>query len=104
MTKRYEEDIEVTVGSWDGGGPVAFSWRGRLYTVDQSLAVWREAGEWWSEGGGRDREYHRILARPAGALATGDVDADGFMISAGAVYDLYRDRARDGWRLARVWD
>jgi hypothetical protein len=104
MTKRYEEEIDVTLASWDAGAPVAFSWRGRRYEVDQRLACWREAGEWWTENGRRDRTYHRILARPSGALATGDVDPDGFLVPAGAVYDVYLDLARGGWRLARVWD
>jgi hypothetical protein len=103
VTKRYDEEIEVWGGPWDSGAPGAFRWRGRRYDVDQSLATWREAGEWWREDGGRDRTYHRVLARPAEALATGEIDADGFMISLGAVYDVYLDRSR-GWRLARVWD
>lgn len=54
--------------------------------------------------GPREREYFRVLARPAGAMSTGDLDADGFMSRPGAVYDVYRDRVRGEWRLARVWD
>jgi hypothetical protein len=104
MTKRYDDDIEVTVGPWDGGAPAAFRWRGRRYDVDQPLATWREAGEWWSDDGGRDRTYHRVLARPSGTFATGDVDADGAWVPAGAVYDVYLDRPRGVWRLARIWD
>ena len=125
MTKRYDEAIEVTADPLARGAPLSFVWRGRRYEIDQWLASWREAGEWWtspphvnghtngsgangsghgSGGAVRDREYHRVLARPSGALATGDLDADGFMRSAGAVYDVYRDRARGGWRLARIWD
>ncbi len=57
-----------------------------------------------SDGAPREREYFRVLARPAGALSTGDLDADGFMARPGAVYDVYRDRVRREWRLARVWD
>ena len=104
MTKRYDEPIEVEAPLVDDGAPTAFSWRGRPYEVDQHLGCWREAGEWWNGSALRDREYHRLLARPAGSLATGDVDADGFLRSAGAVYDVYRDRARGGWRITRVWD
>jgi hypothetical protein len=103
VTKRYDEPIEVRAGFFDDGAPVAFAWRGRRYEVDQHLGSWREAGEYWSDSP-RDREYHRLLARPAAARATGDVDADGFMRSAGAVYDVYLDRARGGWRITRVWD
>ena len=54
--------------------------------------------------GPREREYFRVLARPAGAMSTGELDADGFMSRPGAVYDVYRDRVRGEWRLARVWD
>jgi hypothetical protein len=108
MAKRYEEAIEVTPDPANRAAPVSFRWRGRRYEVDQRLASWREAGEWWNGHGGpaavRDREFFRVLARPSGLLSTGDMDADGFMVSCGAVYDVYRDRAQGGWRLARVWD
>jgi Family of unknown function (DUF6504) len=117
VTKRYDEPIEVDQDPIDADAPVAFSWRGRRFDIDQRLASWREAGQWWEPTGPArshndhavrnelmEREFFRVLARPSGALASGDVDAEGFMISAGAVYDVYRDRARGGWRLARVWD
>lgn len=110
MTKRYDEPIEVTPDPIDAGAPIAFSWRGRRFDIDQRVSSWREAGQWWEANGSRngtglvDREFFRVLARPSGALASGDVDADGFMVQVGAVYDVYRDRARGGWRLARVWD
>ena len=104
LTKRYDEPIEVTHDGIAPAAPIAFAWRGRHYEVDQLLSSWREAGEWWDRSRTHDREYHRVLARPVGALATGDLDADGFMRSVGAVYDVYNDRARGGWRLARIWD
>lgn len=117
MTKRYDDVIEVTSEPEDPGAPLAFVWRGRRYAIDQLLGSWREAGEWWSARRGptnsdrngsvptaRDREYFRVLARPVDLLATGDLDPDGFMRSIGAVYDVYLDRARGGWRLARIWD
>ena len=109
MTKRYDEPIEVTPDPAHSGAPVSFNWRGRRYEIDRWVDSWREAGRWWtkSKGNGdgvREREFFRVLARPRGALATGDLDADGFMRHVGAVYDLYRDRIRDEWRLARVWD
>ena len=102
MAKLYDEAIDVTPGT---EGPVAFLWRGRRYEIDQHLNVWREGGEWWNgHGKGREREYYRVLAHPAGFLSTGDLDADGFLQSFSAVYDLYRDRAGDCWRMARLWD
>ena len=119
MTKRYDEPIEVTSDPFDGGAPLAFRWRGRLYEIDRRLSSWREAGEWFapnaglngtgsngtgSNGRARDREYHRVLARPAGVYAGGDLDADGFMTTVGAVYDVYRDRVAQVWKIARVWD
>ena len=113
MTKRYDEVIEVLAGSLDGSAPGSFRWRGRRYRVDRQLDSWREAGEWWvpsgkNKGNGnghRDREYFRVLARPADSLATGDLDPDGYLSgTSGAVYDVYRDHVRGDWRLARVWD
>jgi len=116
VTKRYDEVIVVTSDPLEVAAPVAFTWRDRRYDIDQCLMSWREAGEWWNrtrgrlgrtaeeKNGMREREYWRVLARPAGMLATGDLDSDGCMRSCGAVYDLYRDRTTGGWRLARLWD
>lgn len=108
MTKRYDDEIEVTSdpNPEASGAPLAFVWRGRCYTIDQWLASWREAGEWWvsRQSSPRDREYFRVLARPAESFSTGDIDPDGFLRTVGAVYDVYLDRARGGWRLARIWD
>lgn len=98
VTKRYDEDIEVSADPPDGM-PVAFSWRGRDYDVDQPLETWSEA--WADEC---DRSYFRVLAHPRGAGADGAVDPEGFLVRCGAVYDLYLDRPRGAWRLARVWD
>ena len=104
MTKRYDEPIEVRADLAAGDAPASFRWRGRRYEVDQHLGSWREAGEWWTGSERRDREYHRLLARPAGSLSNGDVDPDGFLRSVGGVYDVYLDRANGGWRITRVWD
>jgi len=110
VTKRYDELIEVIPDPADELAPVAFSWRGRSYEVDERLTSWREAGGWWNgRAEMRDREYFRVLARPAGVLADGDVDADGFLQrdmprALGAVYEVYRDRVKDLWHLARIWD
>ena len=104
MSKRYDEPIEVMPDPSDPGAPLSFSWRGRRYDIDQRLMSWRAGGEWWDTARAREREYFRVLARPAGAMATGDLDADGFMSSPGAVYDVYRDRIAGSWRLERLWD
>ena len=57
-----------------------------------------------ASNGVREREYFRVLARPAGAMSSGDLDPDGFMPHPGAVYDVYLDRVQRSWRLARIWD
>lgn len=107
MSKRYDEAIEVTSNparSDDSARlPMAFRWRGRRYEIDQHLATWREGAGW------KDRDCHRVLARAAGVFATGELDADGFMLpsSSGApsaVYDLAFDRIKKAWRLSRIWD
>ena len=125
MSKRYDEAIEVTPDP-DTHGPLSFYWRGRRYDVDQHLSSWREGAEWWqarrgpngsngtgsngnsANGNGRvpkDRDCFRILARPAGVFATGELDPDGFMQqSPSAVYDLAFDRIKKAWLLARIWD
>jgi hypothetical protein len=104
VTKRYDDEIEVTPDPADAHAPLRFRWRGRRYEIDQRIGSWREAGGWWSPEDLSDREYHRVLARPAGVLATGELDPDGGAISAGAVYDVYRDRVAGIWKLARIWD
>ena len=105
VTKRYDEPIDVVPDPFDGAAPARFSWRGRSYEIDERLESWREAGELWNVATARDREYYRVLARPANAFSTGDIDADGFLTGGPcAVYDVYRDRITDAWRLARVWD
>ena len=114
MTKRYDEQIDVTPDPIDADAPLTFLWRGRRYQIDQRLESWREGGEWWraagnSNGNGhkqpREREFYRVLARPSGAAASGELDPDGFLVREyGAVYDLYRDRIKGEWKLARVWD
>ena len=103
MTKHYDETIDVTADPAVPGTPVAFIWRGRRYEIDQRLAVWRDAGAWWTAEP-REDEVHRVLARPAGAISDGSVDADGFLTQAGAVFDLRFDRLRKAWRLDRLWD
>jgi hypothetical protein len=139
LTKRYDEQIDVTPDPIDADAPLTFLWRGRRYQVDQRLESWREGGEWWraagsnsgrprpdagvnsgrprpdaeanrngngSSRGPKEREYYRVLAHPSGASANGDLDPDGFLVRDDylAVYDLYRDRINDVWKLARVWD
>ena len=126
MTKRYDEPIDVTPDPIDADAPLIFLWRGRRYQIDHRLESWREGGEWWRSAGStngtgstngqarngrrtkqvpREREFYRVLARPFGASTSGDLDADGFLVREhGAVYDLYRDRLSNVWKLARVWD
>lgn len=103
MSKRYDEAIEVTPDPAPPDGtarlPTSFRWRGRRYEIDQHLASWREGAGW------TDRDCHRVLARPAGMFATGELDPDGFMTTASsAVYDLAFDRIKKAWRLSRIWD
>lgn len=105
MAKRYDEPIEVVGDPIEPGAPIAFRWRGRRYDVDERLQAWREAGEWWDARRARERDYFRVLARPAGALTTGDLDPDGFLVGPpSAVYDIYFDRLRDAWLMERLWD
>jgi Family of unknown function (DUF6504) len=105
VTKRYDEPIEVMPDPL-AGGPLSFRWRGRRYEIDQRLDSWLETTHNGASNGVRagNRHYFRVLAHPAEMLATGDLDADGFMTTTCAVYDVYLDRDRRIWRLARLWD
>jgi Family of unknown function (DUF6504) len=126
ITKRYDEPIDVSAADREWG-PATFVWRGRRYQVDRPLATWHEATHASNSArrsesshaggsprrdagtngnGSTDRAFFRLLARPEGSLATGDLDADGYMqhVGSGAVYDVYLDPVRNEWRLARVWD
>ena len=89
-------------------GPAGFVWRGRRYQVDRPLATWRATARPGRHSNGDrpcDRSFFRLLARPEDVLATGDLDADGYIQHVtGAVYDVYLDPARNEWRLARIWD
>jgi len=102
VSKRYDEAIEVTP-DLQARLPLSFTWRGRRYEIDQHLSSWCEGGGW------KQKDFHRVLARPSGVFATGELDPDGFMLPpptgiTGAVYDLAFDRVKKAWRLARVWD
>ena len=106
MAKRYDEPIEVMTdeSGWAGAdSPLAFTWRGRRYFVDERLSSWCEAGQWWDRASVREREYYRVVAHPAGSHH-GEIDADGFLITQSSVYDVYKDRLRDTWHMGRVWD
>jgi Family of unknown function (DUF6504) len=104
VTKRYDDPIDVYADPVVDDAPVAFRWRGTRYEVDQRLDSWREAGQWWATAEATEREFFRVLARPSGTMSSGEVDADGFLRTNGAVFDVYRDRIRGVWRLARIWD
>ncbi len=88
MTKRYDDPIEVELGG-ALGAPLAFSWRGRRYSINRLLKYWREAGEAWDAERSKDRECFRVEAE-------------------GGTYDLLLDRLAGRqtppWRLKRIWD
>lgn len=105
MTKRYDEPIDVGPQSDAAFPVVSFTWRGRAYRVDRLLGAWRETAEVWDRARARDREYHRLLVRPASLPPDGSVDDEGLLRrEPGAVFDVYRDRVRGTWRLERIWD
>ena len=120
VAKRYDEQIEVATAD-DGGvvTPLSFTWRGRRYYVDERLSSWREGGRWWrspdngsggseksdgSEKTAYEREFVRVVAHPAGMGGSGEIDADGFIVTCSSVFDLCLDRIRGIWLMARLWD
>jgi hypothetical protein len=73
VSKRYDEAIEVTPDP-NTEVPLSFSWRGRRYEIDQRLSSWREGG------GFKEKDFHRVLARPSGL--TGRVFIRALMMTA----------------------
>jgi len=86
VTKRYDDPIEVDLGGHLGTEPIAFSWRGRRYSVHRLIKYWREAMGAWDPDRFKDDEFFRV-------------EADG------GTYDLRHLLAgASSWRLSRVWD
>ena len=114
--RRYEVDQWLMTwreaGEWwrrkdtstNGGASTSSTSENGSTSENDSTSENGSNGRAAASNGMREREFYRVLARPSGAFATGDLDADGFMQHAGAVYDVYLDRVRREWRLARVWD
>ena len=100
MAKRYDETIEVTPDPRSGRSRCVLVARSPLRHRRTPHDVARGAGS----GGRRPRPEERDVLpgpRPAlrVALATGELDADGFLItSCSAVYDIYRDRLKGDWQ------
>jgi len=94
MTKRYREQVEVTVvdlpGQHTPAMPAAFRWRGSAYRVLAVLGHWREDAGYWAGGGIEvpQRDLWRVEARN-GSPSRG-------------VYELVAEGG--AWRLDRVWD
>lgn len=96
MTKRYREQVDVTVAPDDDAAqPARFAWRGSTYTVLTVLGHWREDAGYWSGGGIAvpQRDLWRVEARRARLQSAA---------GAKGVYELVCEN--DAWRLDRVWD
>jgi hypothetical protein len=77
MSRRYGDPIGVKV---ERGAPVAFTWRGRHYTVTV-IGIWRLTARWWNPATAADRTYYRVQ--------TPDWE----------VFELYHDAVPDAWVL-----
>lgn len=89
MTKRYRETLESV--RCEGGVPVAFRWRGRVYAVRRVLGHWREDPGWWRRS---DGQAIRIEQADLWRLEAG--------AEPGGVYEVVR--RGEHWHLDRVWD
>ncbi len=93
MSKKYNDPIQVEVGPRRSARsalaePLAFSWKGRRYSVQRLIKYWRESSGGWDSSIANDTEMFRV-------------EADG------GTYDLLYDRIHSNgssWRLRRVWD
>jgi hypothetical protein len=106
VSKRYRENVDVTVAPQDGvGKPARFAWRGSTYAVVSVLGHWREDAGYWSGGGIAvpQRDLWRVEARRVRARANPTpTGGDRYGASARGVYELVCED--DTWRLDRVWD
>lgn len=77
MSRRYGDPVGVKI---ERGAPVAFTWRGRRYTVTV-IGIWRLKARWWDPNAAADRTYYRVQ--------TPDWE----------VFELYYDAIPDAWVL-----
>jgi hypothetical protein len=77
MSRRYTEPIGVKLVRQR---PVAFTWRGRHYTVTV-IGVWHLMARWWQPSAASDRTYYR--------LQTPDHQ----------IFEIYHDAIPDTWIL-----
>lgn len=92
MSRSYGESAQVRRAD---EVPSEFCWRGRLYSVREVLAHWKEAGCWWREveadRAWAEREYWRVAAAPGRVFAPG-------------VYELCFDSVEGRWSIASAYD
>ncbi len=94
MGRVYGEPVEVQTG--EDGGPAAFTWRERRYTVISVYEYWIVNRDWW-------RESAPVPARPELEFWRVEAVPEGARRSAGG-YELRRDIAAGAWTLRRVAD
>lgn len=82
--RRLRGDVLKLVRREPHGRRRRRSWEGRL--VVAVLDRWREVGEWWTEGGGRDRTVFRLL------------------LSGGPIVEVAGERASGAWVLVGIED
>lgn len=92
MSRSYAEPAQVRRAD---ELPSEFCWRGRLYSVREVLAHWKEARCWWHEVTADravgEREYWRVVAAPGRAFSAG-------------VYELCLDSTDGRWSIASAYD
>lgn len=64
----------------------AFTWRGRMHTVQKVRQRWQVDTDWWSEEGRVHRDYWRVTTTD------------------GLCCDLYLDLLDEQWYIARCYD
>ena len=92
VTKRYDDPIEVELAE-RGTQPIAFTWRGKRYSVHRLLKHWRQTAESWDPERRSDLDCYRVEAQGGAQRGTYDLRLD-----------RLAGRRQPQWRLARVWD
>ncbi len=90
VTKRYREQVEVTLTDAPEPAPRSFTWRSGVYRVLAVLGHWREDAGWWA-GAGTAIPQRDLWRVEAGAATPGR-----------GIYELVCEGGV--WRLERVWD
>jgi hypothetical protein len=84
--RLYPQGLALRVQADGAGQPLSFVWAGDLHRVTSIEDVREPRLDWWAATGEVHRVYYLVITHQ------------------GLICELYRDVARGGWFLSRVFD